>query len=52
MFGKLDLVGVHNFPILRNVECPRAHVVGETDVLVYGLFGTRRVLPFLKALLV
>ena len=50
MLEKPDLIGVHNFPILRNIECPRAHVVGESDV--YCLFGSRRVLPFLSALLV
>ena len=50
MLGKLDLIGVHNFPILRNVECPRAQVVGEPDVDC--LFGSRRVLSLFSALLV
>ena len=44
MFGKLGLICWHDFPVLRNVECPRAHVVVEPDV--YCLFGSLRVLSF------
>ena len=50
MFGKRDLIRVQNFLILRNVEGPRAHVVGKPDI--YCLFGSRRVLSLFSALLV